>query len=404
MHGRCTRVCRGLTVIAVVFLVYCAIQLRDGLMVRPHPALWRVVQGCAILYSMALVYILVQPPAAARASLKLFDSELGERPESNDKLYAADCRLYTPENETNKFANLTDAILDRFMVAHFLGWFGKAIIFRNWRLILILCIAWELIEYSFQHILKNFHECWWDHWILDVLVCNLGGAAIGMLTCKYFEMTTYDWHGQWEPGSPTTLTRPNAEESFPLMDRDKLPLKNALESMARRHREYRRQRRMHATVGSKAADAVEQVIMPYSWTAYNWDIFSSFKRFWSVLVVLLSAELVELSAFFIKYVLWIPPESSLNTWRLFLWFFLAIPSVREWYQYIIDPKTKRLGANLWIALALLSVEIGIIVKHLEQLQEVPRTPAPVIYGWGSAISIAFLWALLRFYGKDWMPT
>lgn len=28
-----------------------------------------------------------------------------------------------------------------------------------------------------QHMLPNFNECWWDSWVLDVLVCNsLGGC------------------------------------------------------------------------------------------------------------------------------------------------------------------------------------------------------------------------------------
>ena len=411
--------------VSVVFLVYCAIQLRDGmyqdllvitcmlgtrvdyiwliyeliagLMVRPHPALWRLVQGCAILYAMGLVYILVQPPAAARNTLKLFDPELGERPESNDKLYASDCRIYTPENPDNKFANLFDTVFDRFMVAHFLGWFGKAIVFRNWKLLLILCIAWELIEYSFQHILKNFHECWWDHWILDVLVCNLGGAAVGVLFCQYFEMTTYDWHGDENFSNKGH----SATEGMPL-DAIKYPMK-LMQKLADQHIQNRESRQQDSGIRSKAVAAVEQVVMPYSWTTYHWDLFSSFKRFWSVLVVLFSAELVELSAFFMKYVLWIPPESPLNTWRLCLWFFLAIPSVREWYQYIVDPSTKRLGANLWIALAVLVVEYGIILKHLEQLQNVPETPAAVVYGWLATMAIVFAWAVLRFYGENWMP-
>lgn len=26
-----------------------------------------------------------------------------------------------------------------------------------------------------QHMLPNFKECWWDSWILDVLLCNAAG-------------------------------------------------------------------------------------------------------------------------------------------------------------------------------------------------------------------------------------
>jgi hypothetical protein len=36
-----------------------------------------------------------------------------------------------------------------------------------------------------QHMLPNFNECWWDSWVLDVLICNSlgerfwgGGTAV----------------------------------------------------------------------------------------------------------------------------------------------------------------------------------------------------------------------------------
>lgn len=41
-----------------------------------------------------------------------------------------------------------------------------------------ISIAFELCELTFQHWLPNFNECWWDSWVLDVLVCN----AIGIYT------------------------------------------------------------------------------------------------------------------------------------------------------------------------------------------------------------------------------
>ena len=46
---------------------------------------------------------------------------------------------------------------------------------------------------QFQHILPNFQECWWDHWILDVLICNGGGIYTGMQVAKYLEMRKYRW-------------------------------------------------------------------------------------------------------------------------------------------------------------------------------------------------------------------
>jgi hypothetical protein len=58
------------------------------------------------------------------------------------------------------------AFFDLFVVAHFLGSLVKTLILRDWKLALALLLVWEVMEYSFQHLLPNFAECWWDHWIL----------------------------------------------------------------------------------------------------------------------------------------------------------------------------------------------------------------------------------------------
>ena len=47
-------------------------------------------------------------------------------------------------------------------------------------------------------------------------------------------------------------------------------------------------------------------------------------------------QIVELNGFFLKYVLWVPPENLLNTYRLFFWFFLGLPGEdgSEWLVLI----------------------------------------------------------------------
>lgn len=49
------------------------------------------------------------------------------------------------------------------MIAHLLGWFGKAILLRDFYLCWFLSIMFEVLELSLQHLLPNFAECWWDH-------------------------------------------------------------------------------------------------------------------------------------------------------------------------------------------------------------------------------------------------
>ena len=74
-------------------------------------------------------------------------------------------------------------------------------------------VLFELVEYSLEHQLPNFQvcfwcttkaheqlylqECWWDHWILDVLLCNNGGILMGLLTLHYLDMKEYNWRAVW---------------------------------------------------------------------------------------------------------------------------------------------------------------------------------------------------------------
>ena len=46
----------------------------------------------------------------------------------------------------------------------------------------------EFLEYSLEHQLPNFSECWWDHWILDVLLCNAVGTILGVYTLRWLSM------------------------------------------------------------------------------------------------------------------------------------------------------------------------------------------------------------------------
>jgi phosphatidylserine synthase 2 len=39
-----------------------------------------------------------------------------------------------------------------------------------------------------QHWMPNFAECWWDHIILDVLVCNALGIFLGHVFIYYFQV------------------------------------------------------------------------------------------------------------------------------------------------------------------------------------------------------------------------
>lgn len=103
-----------------------------------------------------------------------------------ERSYADDCRL--------RWSSISKQ-LDIFIAAHIFGWYAKTLVLRDHWLCWIISVMFEVMEYSLQHQLPNFAECWWDHWILDVFTCNWLGIWAGMKTCEYLSLKTYNWRG-----------------------------------------------------------------------------------------------------------------------------------------------------------------------------------------------------------------
>jgi len=93
---RVTSVKRGVWAMIAVFLGYCLLQAPSTILIRPHPAIWRLVHGIAVVYLVALTFLLFQKRDDAQQFMKYVHPDLGvELPERS---YGADCRIYTPEN------------------------------------------------------------------------------------------------------------------------------------------------------------------------------------------------------------------------------------------------------------------------------------------------------------------
>ncbi|KAJ3118518.1 hypothetical protein HDU96_000934 [Phlyctochytrium bullatum] len=173
----------GLGAAFFVLLLTGLLQFRDGPFIRPHPAFWRVVLAVSVAYEILL------DKHNMRQLLRHVDPSLGvPLPE---KSYAEDCAI-TPQTLWDQ--------MDVFVLAHTLGWFAKSIILRDYWFCWILSVLFEVMEYSLQHQLPNFAECWWDHWVLDVLLTNWIGTYLGMKTCEYFavkrsieQFTPHSW-------------------------------------------------------------------------------------------------------------------------------------------------------------------------------------------------------------------
>ncbi|KAJ2079134.1 hypothetical protein H4R24_003988 [Coemansia sp. RSA 988] len=327
----------GLVALCSVFVVVSVVLFRDGPFIRPHPAFWRAVLALNVLYVMFLVFLLFQSKQSGRHMMAFFDPALGVvLPERS---YGEDCAL--------TWDNIRGG-LDVFVLAHSLGWFGKALIIRNLTMCWILSIAFELLEYSLAHQLPNFNECWWDHWILDVLLCNWLGIYVGMKWCEHFKMKTYTWHGIRDiPSLRGKLSRAGAQ------------------------------------------------FTPHSWTVYQWAPTRRFKSFAGVVLFAVLILLAELNVFYLKALLWIPPEHPLVITRLSLLFLFALPSAREYYEYYSNPRCKRMGAHCWLLIATLLTELLIVVKFARGEFTEPTPPFVIVF-WSAIATLLGAFSLWQF--------
>ncbi|EPT05349.1 hypothetical protein FOMPIDRAFT_1021601 [Fomitopsis schrenkii] len=320
------------------FLLFSMIQFRDGPFVRPHPAFWRIVLGINLLYELAMVFLLFQDLDSARAMMKYLDPSLG-RP-LPEKSYAENCEC-TPQNVWNA--------IDIFCLAHALGWFGKALILRDYWFCWILSIAFEFAEYSLQHQLANFAECWWDHWVLDVLICNWLGIYFGMKTCQHFEVKHYTWRG------------------------------------------FKQTRGLR----SKTKRVFSQ-FSPADWTTFKWEGTAGFGHYFTVVLLLAVFLAAELNPFYLKALLWMEPDHLFVIARLAGVFLCALPAVRELYQYVNDPRRAvRMGQHVWLLLATIGTELLAITKWSKGQFPAPL-PTTVKWAWAFGVSVLVLYPAIQF--------
>lgn len=321
---------RGITAMVLAFLLFGVIQTPDGPFKRPHPAFWRLILCLSIVYELALVYLLFQTAEDARLVMKNFDSNLGKP--LPEKSYGGACLIYDPNTPDNPFHMFWDK-MDGFVPTHFFGWWLKTLIIRDWWFCLIMSVMFEVMEYTLEHQLPNFSECWWDHWIMDVLVCNGLGIYLGMKTLNYLSMKPYHWRGMWNISG----------------------------------------------YGGKIKRIALQ-FTPYSWTDFNWKPLSSLKRWLAVLGIICIFILAELNLFYLKFVLWIPPEHHLCLTRLVFFLFMGAAALREGFQYLDDPNCKKFGRQSWLIIAIIITEFLVVIKFGWETLTKP-IPTHIAYFW-----------------------
>jgi phosphatidylserine synthase 2 len=366
-----------------------ALGPQPSLLVRPHPALWRGVHALGVAYFVALAFLACLSGPGARAVISTLAPSLGAR--LPERSYASDCRLVVPAGDAAVTAAasglagpaakiaaalssqplsralswvarrpltlngpaIAATVWDEFVIAHVLGWWCKALLLRDRRLLWPLSLGFELAEASLAHALPNFNECWWDAWLLDAAVCNWVGMEVGLACARALGRREVRWVG---------ISR-------------------------------------QAGLRAKARRAVLQ-LTPASWTPYDWDPLASPARAAGCVALVAAVLACELNTFFLKSVLWVPPTHPLVTARIAMLWGLGLPAVAEAYAFLTGGGNggkedsggvfSKLGASAWLWAAVAAAETLVVVKlgltggELVGVGGVRPRPAWVRAGWGGA--------------------
>ncbi|XP_055380751.1 phosphatidylserine synthase isoform X2 [Condylostylus longicornis] len=334
----------GIVSVVFFFLIISVLAFPNGPFTRPHPAVWRILFGCSVLYLLTLQFLMFQNYKTIMSILYWFDPKLEDFHINMDKEYGVNCSDITLERIWSH--------LDVFAWGHFLGWAFKAVLIRHMGILWAISIMWEITEIAFAHLLPNFLECWWDAMILDVLVCNGLGIWVGLKICKILEMREYKWASI---------------------------------------------RDISSTSG-KIKRAVMQ-FTPESWTHVRWlDPKSTYMRFAAVCQLVIFWQVTELNTFFLKHIFEMPPDHFIVMIRLlFIGLFVA-PSVRQYYIYVTDTRCKRVGTQCWVYGAIMVSEAILCIKNGKELFE--RTQAVNITVWlliQVALSIIFVYGCVLWH-------
>eukprot|EP01054_Gregarina_sp_Poly1_P005711 Gregarina_sp_Poly_1__5710@NODE_2_length_28028_cov_167_134223_g1_i0_p11_GENE_NODE_2_length_28028_cov_167_134223_g1_i0NODE_2_length_28028_cov_167_134223_g1_i0_p11_ORF_typecomplete_len266_score21_49PSS/PF03034_15/3_1e57YitT_membrane/PF02588_15/0_67YitT_membrane/PF02588_15/5_1e02_NODE_2_length_28028_cov_167_134223_g1_i01424715044 len=216
----------------------------------------------------------------------------------------------------------------------------KALILRDWILLWLCSLLFELSEVMLRHILPNFWECWWDHFIMDIFGCNLLGIWLGMIICNKLSLKFYAW------GKPTEVSE---------------------------------------------RSRFSRMFFPFTWRTYSggpegW--FGSPNTFISLCVLCVLVTLFDLNYFFLKAILQLEPGHWICLVRTVITGLAAAPALSEVQAFLeegdraealklrIDLDSspsnasfarkrrdyRRLGVQAWLLLATLGCELLLILR------------------------------------------
>ena len=322
---------KGATIgMAMAFVAFSSIHFPNTIMTRPHALFWRMLLALFCLYSMFMTYLFLLPRDQARQTMRVFDTGLGVR--LPERSYGEDCAVFTPDHPDSAMANISDAVFDVHTVAHFLGWWGKMLIMRDWYVVWACSLGFEICEITFRHWLPNFWECWWDHLFLDLFGCNLIGIVLGHYTLKYFSANKIKW----------------------VYDADSV---KQVEGRSRT-----RSSSFDACNNIKVYNFFDK-LRPGVFEKYEWTGLRSPRKLISITTFVVLILVVDCNNFFLKFVLWVPAEHDMLKYRVALWGLAALASSKEWYEFCSNEYCHRLGPFAWLAFYTAGMEVMVVVRN-----------------------------------------
>ena len=115
----------------------------------------------------------------------------------------------------------------------------------------------------------------------------------------------------------------------------------------------------------------------------------------AVTAIILMFLLSELNTFYLKFVMWLPPEHWLNFVRLTFMLFWGAVGLREAFQLLDDPDCDRLGRQSWVLLAIVATELLICVKFGWQTITKPL-PTSIALWWLLGLALYVVYTVIKF--------
>ena len=307
------------------FLIAACVQ--DGLLIRPHPFIWRLVLSFSIVWTITIFGLCLLERDQIMNILSIVSPSGKSEPVVN-RDYSMGCDIWDKNFPEDPLHNVKAIVFDEFAVGHLVGWIVTAMMLRDTKICWIVSILFEFVERALKHWFANFNECWWDSVILDVLICNGLGIWIGMQIVKVLVLVPDD----------TKLLS------------ECVTKKEKLQRIVRQ-------------------------LTPKSYSEFKWKPLKTPKRYYMVYFAITMILLFQMNVFALKMILQLPLQSTWIMIMLALHITLAEPAMCEGYMYATGKRNTIGNAGCCLVLAI-AVE-DILIARCSEGYFTAKTPTHV---------------------------